>query len=148
MTAPCRRAVLKGVVATCGAGLLAACGGGEQSAAPPAAPAASSGGAPPGGGGLRASLAQLADIPEGGALEVSDPDGKKVLLTQPEPGVVAAFSAVCPHEGCTVAPADDGFACPCHGSQFDLDGSVRRGPAESDLRTYDVRVVDGQVLPA
>jgi Rieske Fe-S protein len=155
MTHLCRRTLLKGAAATCGAGLLAACGGGDASSAggtaapaPPApAPAApSAGGAAP--GGLRASLATLADVPVGGAVEASAPDGTKVLIAQPKQGEAVAFSAVCPHEGCAVSPDDDHFSCPCHGSQFELDGSLRRGPAERGLTPFPVQVMDGRVLPA
>jgi cytochrome b6-f complex iron-sulfur subunit len=44
-----------------------------------------------------------------------------------------ALSTVCPHLGCTVEQANDGFQCPCHGSQFTLQGQVINGPAETDL---------------
>ena len=44
-----------------------------------------------------------------------------------------ALSLVCPHLGCTVDPQPDGFACPCHGSRFDLQGRVVRGPAGKAL---------------
>ena len=44
-----------------------------------------------------------------------------------------AMSTRCPHLGCTVERQADGFACPCHGSQFAPDGQVRRGPATRPL---------------
>lgn len=143
MTELCRRTLLKGAAATCGTGLLAACGGStEQASAPaPAAPG-------PAGAGSRATLGQVADIPVGGAISVRTPSGDTVLLTQPAAGQVKAFSAVCPHEGCSAAPDGDHFSCPCHGSEFELDGSLRQGPAREGLSSYAVKVVDGQVLPA
>jgi cytochrome b6-f complex iron-sulfur subunit len=45
----------------------------------------------------------------------------------------SALSLVCPHLGCTVDPQPDGFACPCHGSRFDLGGKLVRGPAGQAL---------------
>ena len=45
----------------------------------------------------------------------------------------SALSLVCPHLGCTVEPQPDGFTCPCHGSRFDLQGKLRRGPASKAL---------------
>ncbi|MFI9723515.1 Rieske (2Fe-2S) protein [Streptomyces sp. NPDC052396] len=65
---------------------------------------------------------------------------QKVVVTQPSKGDFKAFSAVCTHEGCTVASVSDGvIQCPCHGSEFDIrDGSVRRGPARQPLPARNV----------
>jgi len=43
---------------------------------------------------------------------------------------------ICTHLGCI--PIDhkgdyDGFFCPCHGSQYDTSGRIRRGPAPKNL---------------
>ena len=43
---------------------------------------------------------------------------------------------ICTHLGCV--PLDhqgdyDGFFCPCHGSQYDSSGRIRRGPAPANL---------------
>lgn len=47
-----------------------------------------------------------------------------------------AISAVCTHLGCTVKRGGTGFECPCHGSRFDDNGRVVRGPAPSSLAWY------------
>lgn len=145
-----RRTALEAAAGTCAAGLLAACG--DAGSAPVAAPSPRGGPAqkaiPRSGGGLRASLVQVSEVPVGGAVATSAPDGSRVLVTQPVQGEVLAFSAVCPHEGCSVAPDDDRLSCPCHGSQFSLAGQVTRGPADKGLQPFAVRVLDGQVLPA
>lgn len=46
-------------------------------------------------------------------------------------GAVSVFAVNCSHLGCSVAwtPADKLFECPCHGSRFDIDGTVAHGPA-------------------
>ena len=45
-----------------------------------------------------------------------------------------AISSVCTHLGCIVKRNDqNGFSCPCHGSQFDSEGRVIRGPAPRGL---------------
>jgi Rieske Fe-S protein len=52
-----------------------------------------------------------------------------------EHGTLRAFAITCPHLGCSYA-FDDGkkhFVCPCHGSEFALDGKVLHGPATSPL---------------
>jgi Rieske Fe-S protein len=52
-----------------------------------------------------------------------------------------AMQAACTHEGCTV-PIYDPIAqlmeCPCHGSQYLIDGTVHRGPANFPLQPYAV----------
>ena len=47
--------------------------------------------------------------------------------------VFTALSLVCPHLGCTVNVTSNGFTCPCHGSRFLPDGSLRNGPASRPL---------------
>jgi cytochrome b6-f complex iron-sulfur subunit len=119
-------------------GVLAACGGGgygDESSDKGSADAPSDG-----------VLAQLADIPEGGAISAKDADGKPIILTQPEAGTVVALSAICTHQGCTVAPDGKEIKCPCHGSVYDLQGGNVSGPAPSPLPEVDVHVADGAVV--
>jgi Rieske Fe-S protein len=54
-----------------------------------------------------------------------------------------AYDARCPHLGCAVRGAQKLFLCPCHGSVFDLDGSVKLGPATSSLTPLSV-TFDGE----
>jgi cytochrome b6-f complex iron-sulfur subunit len=49
-----------------------------------------------------------------------------------------AVSLVCSHLGCTVEERNFGFECPCHGSRYDLNGVVLRGPASSNLNKFRV----------
>jgi cytochrome b6-f complex iron-sulfur subunit len=51
-----------------------------------------------------------------------------------------ALSTRCMHRGCQVDPSADGFVCPCHGSEYAADGSVRKGPTEMPLVEYRVTV--------
>ena len=44
--------------------------------------------------------------------------------------------AICTHLGCIPIAHQgdyDGFFCPCHGSQYDTSGRIRRGPAPANL---------------
>jgi cytochrome b6-f complex iron-sulfur subunit len=59
------------------------------------------------------------------------------LLIRTEKGF-SAISLVCTHLGCTVEQTGDGFSCPCHGSEYSIDGSVLRGPAQKPLPTLRV----------
>lgn len=61
---------------------------------------------------------------------------------------ITAFSAVCPHLGCSVnvaAEAGAGFACPCHTSAFEKNGERKSGPAPRGLDALATRVEDGFV---
>ena len=57
------------------------------------------------------------------------------------------LSAVCTHLGCTVNRAEHGFHCPCHGSVFDDQGTVKGGPAPRALTWFLVTLSkDGRLL--
>ena len=74
---------------------------------------------------------------------------RRIIRAQVRSGHVVAFSAVCTHRGCTVAPGDDALECPCHGSTYDLTtGENTGGPAPRPLAVLPVRVVDGVVEEA
>ena len=116
-----------------GVAVLAACGGGSDEATPSAT------------AGADGSLAQVADIPVGGAIS-ANAAAEKILIVQATEGVITAFSAICTHQGCTVAPGNGELDCPCHGSRYDLTGAVITGPAEEPLTPYPVHVKDGSVI--
>jgi cytochrome b6-f complex iron-sulfur subunit len=48
-----------------------------------------------------------------------------------------AVNLICKHKGCTVELQGDKFVCPCHGSEYTLDGKVTTGPAKTNLRTFE-----------
>lgn len=75
--------------------------------------------------------------------------GQPVIVAQPTAGHAVAFSAICPHAGCTVAPKGAELDCPCHGSKFNATtGAVLNGPAVRPLTPVAVTVKDGEVVPA
>lgn len=55
---------------------------------------------------------------------------------------VTAFSPLCTHLGCAYRweSAKREFACPCHGSVFDIEGKVLAGPAERPLDRYATKL--------
>ena len=138
-----RRALLACAGAACAA-VLAGCarynsdngiaGGqsaqGGSSSAAPAGPAGSNG---------SAVLARTTDIPVGSGKILPGP---KIVITQPKSGSFQAFTAICPHLGCTVGSVSGGtINCPCHGSKFSVaNGSVVNGPATSPLAPVSIRV--------
>jgi Rieske Fe-S protein len=48
----------------------------------------------------------------------------------------AAVNLICTHKGCTVEIEGNKFVCPCHGSEYTLEGKVTEGPAKKDLKKY------------
>lgn len=91
------------------------------------------------------ALAPVSAVPVGGGKILAD---QSIVLTQPTAGTIKAFSAVCTHQGCTVASVEKSLiTCPCHGSQFSItDGSVANGPATQPLAAKQVKVENGQIL--
>ncbi|WP_425246886.1 Rieske (2Fe-2S) protein [Streptomyces sp. NEAU-NA10] len=135
MTHPAtRRTVL---LATGAAALAVGCseyeGNGDSS--PKSAPPAASKGR---------QLTTTAEIPVGGGKIFED---EKIVVTQPTKGDFKAFSAVCTHQGCTVATVADGtINCPCHKSSFRItDGSVTGGPATRPLPAEQITVEGGSI---
>jgi Rieske Fe-S protein len=57
------------------------------------------------------------------------------FLVKDGSGTLNAFAINCSHLGCSIAlnAKDGSFDCPCHGSRFHLDGTVRHGPAAYPL---------------
>lgn len=60
-----------------------------------------------------------------------------ILVRLPD-GSHHALSAICTHQRCQVRPRRHFITCPCHGSTFDLQGAVVRGPAQTPLPSYPV----------
>ena len=133
---PPRRTVIVGAGLGALATAVAACSSKDETAtadssAPAASSSSSSAAAAPG-----APLAKTADVPVGSGLIVDD-----VVITQPTAGDFKGFSTVCPHAGCNVNKIADGkIICPCHNSEFNLDGTVAQGPAKKPLETKAVTV--------
>ena len=69
----------------------------------------------------------------GGNIRVAD----DVLLIRTSLTQFVAVKTVCTHKGCDVDLSGDKFVCPCHGSEYQLDGKVTGGPAKQNLKTYD-----------
>jgi nitrite reductase/ring-hydroxylating ferredoxin subunit len=81
-------------------------------------------------------IAKTSDIPVGSGVIVGE-----VVVTQAAAGEFKGFSSTCTHAGCTVNEVADGtINCPCHGSKFNLDGSVAAGPATTPLESKAVTV--------
>lgn len=145
-----RRVVTVGAAAAAGAvgaTALAACGGsGSNQGTAPVVPTSSAAVAPP-TSAAPAALAAVSDVPVGGAISANAADGSPLIISQPTKGDIVAFSAICSHMGCTVAPAGAQLKCPCHGSIYQAsDGSVVQGPAPKPLTPFNVTVTGGEIM--
>jgi cytochrome b6-f complex iron-sulfur subunit len=155
-----------GVGAACAS--LVACGGGASSSGSGGSGGGNAGGGDSGGGsygggsdggskkssggGAKAggtAIASESEVAPGSAHKFKD-SGNPAVLVHLDNGDFVAYSAVCTHQGCTVAYKDGNLACPCHGSIFDpADGAaVVTGPAQRPLPEIPVKVEGGEVVRA
>jgi len=77
--------------------------------------------------------------------------GDPTYLISTEDGIKDfALCAVCTHLGCVVpwVKGSNKFQCPCHGSQYDENGKVVRGPAPLSLALAHTMIQDGNVAVA
>lgn len=83
----------------------------------------------------------------GGAVKVAAKGRLPLIVIQASAGTYLAFSSQCPHEGCEVnLPNSRGvLICPCHGSQFDLQGKKLQGPTPRGLVSFAVSLQEGQL---
>jgi Rieske Fe-S protein len=83
--------------------------------------------------------------PEGDAFVQSPGMTRPVYLHRSASGELVALLASCTHNGCQPAPVAGRLVCPCHGSEFSLEGDVLQGPADRPLTRYEVTEDDGDV---
>lgn len=76
--------------------------------------------------------------------------GDPTYLVVENDGTLATYgiNAVCTHLGCVVPwnTAENKFICPCHGSQYNNQGKVVRGPAPLSLALAHADIDDGKVV--
>ena len=129
-----RQQVIRGAGVVLAAGALAACAPTTSETAGSTTAAAPT----PAGD----AIAKTSDVPVGSGVIVGE-----VVVTQPVAGEFKGFSAKCTHKGCTVNKVADGtIDCPCHGSKFNLDGTVANGPAAKPLETKAIAVQGDSIV--
>jgi cytochrome b6-f complex iron-sulfur subunit len=70
------------------------------------------------------------------------------IWVRKDPGSIFVIKAVCTHLGCTPdwLPAQHIFHCPCHGSEYDIDGINFAGPAPRPMdRCWLAMQADGTI---
>ena len=85
-----------------------------------------------------------------GAVEdawIRTPDRRigSVWLIRDDDRSVKAFSAVCPHLGCSIDRENERFVCKCHDSHFTDRGGVVDGPSPRGMDPLETRIAEGWV---
>src|SRR5687767_9664513 len=68
-------------------------------------------------------------VNDGDFVLVEDPNQAQIIVVRTGLGSYVALSTTCTHEGCPVNPPLDRkvMICPCHASEFNIDGTVKKG---------------------
>ncbi|MEH2404095.1 QcrA and Rieske domain-containing protein [Nostoc sp.] len=84
----------------------------------------------------------------GQLLAKNSPAGPVLVVGTSKAANLTAVNPTCTHAGCTVAWKAEAkkFACPCHGSEFGVDGKVQKGPATEALKTYAAKIEGNSVV--
>ena len=116
-----RQFVVLSAGAAAGAIVLAACGPGTGP-----------------GAGADTTAGTTSDLKVGAARVSSDSSA----VVMRDAGGLYAMSLTCTHSGCNMSDgvSAQSIHCSCHGSTFDLAGSVLNGPAQQALPHYAVTV--------
>jgi len=69
-----------------------------------------------------------------------------IALRKKEDNACEAVLLRCTHADTQLTAAGDEYVCSAHGSRFDLDGKVRKGPALKELVRFPAETVDGIVI--
>ena len=83
---------------------------------------------------IKLSDPKNADLAKVGGSVLLDDDNILIRTSQSQ---FLAVNLICKHKGCTVELQGDKFVCPCHGSEYTLEGKVTTGPAKTNLKTWD-----------
>ncbi len=76
-----------------------------------------------------------------GAFVAHPSSNRAIFVRRRAGGEWVAVHARCTHRGCQPEPVAERLVCPCHGSEFTLDGELLEGPARSDLARLPVERV-------
>ena len=90
-------------------------------------------------------IANLADVPPGSCMRV-DVGSEQIGLFNID-GEVFAISDICTHADASLCEGEiegDEVLCPLHFASFNIrTGECTGPPADEDLKTYPIRIVDG-----
>ncbi|MBW4629356.1 MAG: Rieske 2Fe-2S domain-containing protein [Brasilonema octagenarum HA4186-MV1] len=84
----------------------------------------------------------------GQLLNEKSPIGSVLVVGTSKSKKLIAVNPTCTHMGCTVEwlNKEGIFLCPCHASEFKLDGKAQTGPATKPLSTYATKIEGNFVM--
>jgi Rieske Fe-S protein len=131
-----------------GAAVLAGCRDGGSA---PALTLEESTGRVPEATSRQADIADVSDVAPNSAVSYTNVgNGLPEVLVRLPDGRFVGYSAVCSHQGCTVAyrPQIRKLVCPCHGGVYDpaRGGAVVSGPPPLPLAKVKIEVRNGKVF--
>ncbi len=95
------------------------------------------------GGGGATGLIDAGNVSDLQVGTISVVSGQSVAIARDDGGLYA-MTLLCPHDLCDMevdgTVSSDGIVCTCHGSEFDPNGTVTKGPANTNLEHYEVTV--------
>ncbi len=98
-------------------------------------------------GAAPAGFSEVGKLPTSAAPVSFTAGGKKGFIYAKSATEVTVFSNLCTHQNCEVpyVEADKKFECPCHGSQYDINGEIVKGPAKARLPLFENKVIGGMI---
>jgi Rieske Fe-S protein len=69
-----------------------------------------------------------------------------IAVQKKENDIYEALLLQCTHQNNQLTPNGHGYTCNLHGSQFDNNGTVTKGPAEHSLKKYSVTTENNNLI--
>lgn len=104
-------------------------------------------------------VAEVQSIPEGEPVRLNFAQSEldayiqqsivhSVWVVKLSPSEITVYSPICPHAGCYFNWSAQlrRFACPCHASVFEINGTVVSGPAPRPLDTLPAKIDNGALF--
>ncbi len=70
----------------------------------------------------------------------------KIILIKAGINEYKALSLMCSHKGCELVAYKNFFECPCHGSEFDIQGNALKWPATEPLVNYKTVINNNKTI--
>lgn len=71
---------------------------------------------------------------------------RDIAVQKKEDGSYYALLLECTHQENALTPTSNGYHCSLHGSDFDKNGNVRKGPAEQSLTKYNTVIQENNLI--